>query len=713
MRTTITAALTAVLLLVVAGPAEAQSGHDLFQQALVKERADGDLGGAIAIYEQIAREFTADRTLAAKALVQLGQCYEKLGSTEAERAYRRVVREFADQDDLVVRAHSRLAALQRAARATEAVVLTTRKVWSGPEAYADGPTPDGKYLVYRDFQGTMDLALREIATGKTRYLTKEAKDLNGTANAYGGRVSPDGKWVAHGFGIYQQGGSLRLVGIDGRNLRVLLEEPGCWIHPHGWTSDSKQILGRWDCWSEAHPEGTHRIVLVSLSDGTVRVVRELPSVRYAYQSWLSPDDRYLVYGGPAEDDDGNGDIWLALLDGGEAERLIGHPADDRLLGWVPGTSRILFLSDRDGSWDLWAARVTDGGVEGSPRKLQRDLGEVNAAGFSENGAFFFSVFTRWFTTVVAPFDPVTGNVDLSAATPLLGSNRSPHWSPDGQYLAFVSEPIPPEGKWGTLNVRNLTTGEQRELATHLRVRFTGGWSPDGRAILATAWDPSLDAPGYAGAIYAIDVPTGEATPLLTLSPTQSVWPEWSADGRGIIYSLRVDRAEVAGGRILRRELASGEERELYRDSLLSTWPVEVSPDGGQLVFAVDDTVGGIGWRGGLGVLDMESGSARSIAVHGDSVGGEEGSAQWTPNGKYIVYGEIVHGDEWHTDVWRVAAEGGAPEYLWTFAEGKYGGWFELSPDGRQIALTTYTQENEIWVMENLREVLGPQQQARR
>ncbi len=39
------------------------------------------------------------------------------------------------------------------------------------------------------------------------------------------------------------------------------------------------------------------------------------------------------------------------------------------------------------------------------------------------------------------------------------------------------------------------------------------------------------------------------------------------------------------------------------------------------------------------------------------------------------------------------------------SQGRHGSWFELSPDGQQIALTTYTQETEIWVMENLEEVL--------
>ena len=74
MKTLSRVAIALSLALLAAGPLMAQTGHDLFQQALVKERADGDLRGAIAIYERIVREFTADRTLAAKALVQLSQC---------------------------------------------------------------------------------------------------------------------------------------------------------------------------------------------------------------------------------------------------------------------------------------------------------------------------------------------------------------------------------------------------------------------------------------------------------------------------------------------------------------------------------------------------------------------------------------------------------------------------------------------------------------
>jgi Tol biopolymer transport system component len=461
MKMTLTIAIALSLTLIGAAPTTAQTGHDLFQQALVKERADGDLRGAIEIYERIAQQFTSDRALTAKALVQMGQCYEKLGSTEAERAYRRVVREFADQNELVVRAQTRLAALQRAARAAEAVSISTRQVWSGMDAFAHNPTPDGKSLISNDFLGTMNLAVRDIATGKNRYLTRDSRHAPTWAVAYDGRVSQDGQWVAHGYSQQDQGGSLRVVGMDGANLRELLEQKGCWIQPHQWTSDGRQIAARWDCWSEDNPDGTHKVVLVSVADGAVRVVREVPSTRHALRSWISPDDRYLVYQGPVAENDGNADIWLLPIDGGDEVALIQHPADDHLLGWVPGTEDIVFLSDRDGTWDLWAARVGDGMIVEPPRKLQRDMGEVDPVGFSDDGSLFYSVFTRWFTMTIASFDPATGAAALDAAKPLLGSNRHPHWSPDGEFLAFVTESALTEGKSGRLNIRHLATGEQR------------------------------------------------------------------------------------------------------------------------------------------------------------------------------------------------------------------------------------------------------------
>ena len=105
--------LAALALTVAAGVApHAQGKAELaFKAATDKEVVDGDLRAAIAMYRKIAQG--GDRGVAARALVRMGQCYEKLGdlqASEARKAYEQVVREFGDQAEVVAEARARLAA---------------------------------------------------------------------------------------------------------------------------------------------------------------------------------------------------------------------------------------------------------------------------------------------------------------------------------------------------------------------------------------------------------------------------------------------------------------------------------------------------------------------------------------------------------------------------------------------------------------------------
>jgi tetratricopeptide (TPR) repeat protein len=146
----------------------AQSGYDLFQKALVKERAEGDLKGAIPMFQRMVREAGANRELAAKALVEMGGCYEKLGQGEAQKAYQRVLRDYADQSAEANEARARLAALSGGAKSNEMVM---RRIWVGPDVDTEGaPSSDGKYLPYVDWS-TGDLAIRDLATGENHHIT--------------------------------------------------------------------------------------------------------------------------------------------------------------------------------------------------------------------------------------------------------------------------------------------------------------------------------------------------------------------------------------------------------------------------------------------------------------------------------------------------------------------------------------------------------------
>jgi len=101
------------------------------QAAINKETVEGDLKGAIEQYKKIAQ--SSDRAVAAKALVRMGQCYEKLGDAEASKAYERVLREFADQKEAVEQARTHLAAKGRSETG-----MVARRVWAGPDVDLSG-----------------------------------------------------------------------------------------------------------------------------------------------------------------------------------------------------------------------------------------------------------------------------------------------------------------------------------------------------------------------------------------------------------------------------------------------------------------------------------------------------------------------------------------------------------------------------------------------
>ena len=63
-----------------------QNGYDLFQKALTKERVEGNLEEAISLYQRIIAEIQ-DESIAAKAQLRIGNCYEKLGEEKTEASY--------------------------------------------------------------------------------------------------------------------------------------------------------------------------------------------------------------------------------------------------------------------------------------------------------------------------------------------------------------------------------------------------------------------------------------------------------------------------------------------------------------------------------------------------------------------------------------------------------------------------------------------------
>lgn len=136
-------------LLVCGGIHAADSAEVALRAAIQREVVDGDLAGAIRMYEAIAEG--GDPAMAARALIRMGRCHERLGDQEARKAYQRVLTQFAGQKEAAREARDRLAALADAADKPRAVVG-----WYNGDWQSGIPGLDNWYMARDEFSRAYD-----------------------------------------------------------------------------------------------------------------------------------------------------------------------------------------------------------------------------------------------------------------------------------------------------------------------------------------------------------------------------------------------------------------------------------------------------------------------------------------------------------------------------------------------------------------------------
>ncbi|MFQ5817037.1 MAG: hypothetical protein ACE5H2_03655 [Terriglobia bacterium] len=573
--------------------------------------------------------------------------------------------------------------------------MVARQVWA-PAGDAWSVSPDDRYLIFIDWD-TGDLAVRDLTTGENRRLTDKGEWSESDEFAEVSRVSPDGQQIAYGW-FNGDRYDLRLVGLDGSGLRVLYSnEDVDYVEPGAWSPDGKSICATVTKWDR-----TNQIVLVSVADGSAKVLKTT-DWRHPHVGQFSPDGRTIVYDFPPEEGSPARDIFLLATDGSRELRLVEHPANDRVLGWTPNGKRLLFSSDRTGTNGVWVIPVAEGKPQGSPALVKPAIGSIRPLGFTQEGNFYYGLGTGIRDAYIAPLDPVTGKV-VADAEPVsqryVGSNRMPAWSPDGKSIAYLrTRNVSALG--GQLVIRSVASGEEREFPLKLTVHGPFSppcWSSDGRSVLVTG----TDSKGRQG-FYRVDVETGEVTPFVRSEPrVTSQEPAWSPDGNVVFYLLRRDRSTKSSS-IVRREVETGQEKELYRavpPAFVSNFAL--SPDGQRLVFRGGEDYAMHDVLDVLKVMPATGGEPRDLmrvpVAEYHNISGIAGLA-WTPDGAHLLFGRWRN---WSADgrveLWRVPAAGGEPQKLGLAMEGLRG--VRIHPDGRRIAFTAGSDKGEVWVLEN-------------
>jgi Tol biopolymer transport system component len=730
----------------------AQTAEELFQQGVQLEEVKGELAKAIEVYKDILSMHTPNKSVAARSLLHLGKCYEKLGQRDAQRAYERILKEFGDQTEVVAEARARLASLSFQGKKGGAARTAGHNAGMGfrkidfPEnqsTHLARLSPDGNRLLYVHVQGKrpqFSLHVKDFSTGQDKLLVEEVE-----VGEYAFFVwSPDGKKVVYKHGA----GELRVINSDGGETQTLWRsaDSNVVVLPLDWSRDGRNLL-----LALFQPvEWRLRLALLSASGGEPRSIVAGGASEIYEHARFSPDGRYIV---GQKSRDGNTDLFIWSTDGNLETRLTDHAAKEDYPFWSPDGKYIVFTSDKSKTVDLWAIPMRGAEPAGPPVLVKRNLGQnICLTEYTPSGILTMYMLSEGGVSdlFVLPVDSLTGEARGKflpfARYPT--AHFMPRWSPDGRRVVYTSR----KGNIGTPKIYLSSGSEKEDQEIPQRDYYVVNveWSRDGEYLIFPGFR-GLDPQAQVGifcislkdfgieSLYAGDRPTlafeGAFVNLQWLPQAKTFMFEklvkqfkGSTYRRGI-YRMDGDckNTQLVTDKILADVYTwpSPDGRHIaYLEQLhLKLWSLERDTSVATLVQFAEGRIEGPAWspdgnfvaykdKKQLNVFSLSGNTSRVLVEVGkkSEIGGRAyyGGLAWSPDGKWIGY--VVRDTSTSSkaphELWKVPAAGGVGRKL-ADAPPLYPLLGELTwhPGGKMIVVTGQSAEAESrsyehWALEN-------------
>ena len=675
-----TAVAVLVTLALASATPGAQDAERLFKAAMNAELVEGDLRSAIAQYRKVVE--SAPRPLAAQALLRMAESYQKLGDSEAEKIYERLVRDYADQREAIAVARARLH--RDSGKSTG---RGDRALWTGSGVDLFGTiSPDGRFLTYTDWVRTNNLMLRDLQTGTSQALTN-----NTTFGEFGytnfSVISRDGQQVVFNWQPRDTGREeLRVMSMQRPGLaaswRLLQNQGREFVRPFDWSPDGKRIAVLIE-----REDQSSQIGFIEVPSGALRVLKSV-EWRGTNKIVFSPDGRYLAYALASSEFPGQDRVFVMAIDGSRETAVDAEPSGNQVMGWSHNGT-LLFASDRSGSTSLWSVSIQDGKPTARPRLVKADIGSSWSLGLTQSGALYIHKRASVPYVAVARID-LQSDKPLDVSAPLfhrfIESRGRPQWSRDGKQLLYVSC-----GQTGggpcKIFVRSTESGTVREILHTLRYVGLPRFSPDGRSIVTDG----TDAKGRRG-VHLIDVQTGRTSQVVQFERgARRRTLGWSADGNGVL--LQLDGASETT--VVRRDIQSGTETEILRTALVEN-EIRISPDGRFAAFLQSES----GVYRALVALPVGGGAPKELYRMG-SQWGISWQWQWLPDGRGVIAGP-AKSDSSPAELWMIPLEGQSRRLNIDTSNWEEGGHFRVSPDSRHAAFVAAAGNPgaEVWALEN-------------
>ncbi|MCX6629968.1 MAG: protein kinase [Candidatus Solibacter sp.] len=378
---------------------------------------------------------------------------------------------------------------------------------------------------------------------------------------------------------------------------------------------------------------------------------------------LSPDGKLLAYASDRAGE-GNLDIWVQQVGGGEPMRLTRDPDDEQEPAFSPDGTRIAFRSERDGG-AIYVVSTLGGAArkiaaEGRRPRFSPDgdwiaywVGHIGGMALTRGGSRCYVV-------------PSIGGAPRPVQPNFAGAEY-PVWTPDGKRLLFLGNSddalteaesvdwwVSPVEPGPAIKTGLLAATRAYKLLGRL-VRYPGAlvtpaWVPDGRSVVFSAHA------GDSTNLWRLPISPKTSQVLgpperLTSGTTSEEQPAVAPSPAGLrvafasvtenldIWSLPIDANQ---GKV------RGELQRLTQDAAADFEPA-LSTDGGRMVFLSGQQSSHEVW-----IKDLRTGEQRALSFTRSNKFGP----MFSPDGSKVSYGSQAN-DKWN--ICLVPAAGGAEE----------------------------------------------------
>ena len=531
-------------------------------------------------------------------------------------------------------------------------------------------SPDGKLVAFAAGPpGQERIYVRQASGGRT-LLTG---DLDGFHDHP--KWSPDGSTIMFVRGLTPTGGgwfhSVYTVPMIGGTPRVMFAPDTSLLAGPAWSPDGSMI---------AYGDAVG-IRVRSVQGGTARTLvsgSDLDNAQIHSPAW-SPDGRYLAFlqGNPTTPYnvsisrvvvvDVAGGAWTKVTDAAHVITSV---------TWTPDGTRLLYVTNRNGTPDVYQLVMRSGHPVGEPTQLTTGL-NARTISLSKDGSriAYDVVLSRsniW--KVAIPASGTAAIDDARAVTNGYERVEGIRISNDGAWLAYDSD----RGGNPDIYKTRVDGGDPVRLTNTPESEFSPAWSPDDRELVFHA------ARSGNRDIEVISANGGDRRHV-TNGPRQDYWPQWSPDGRSMAIAV-LTRGSLWQSYVTTSVPAGWTEPRPLGEAGDVSGCLRWSPSGSELLSSIGNR---------LTIIPVESGTQRNIV----DMRGEGESVRhcaWGRDGR-IYFNTLSSSGRY--SFWSVAPNGGTARLIMRDNPKRRVSRWDFDTDGRRLFFSIRADESDIWVRE--------------